>query len=214
MLASFPVLTILGCKKEEPLLYYISELRQDIFEGKSDDFLLKAHYGFKEEVHLLDNKRENTKYMLTIILDQIPISYYTEYTLNFNYHDIQYTGVFKFNPNSEKLSVNFNINNFTEKEFKVTLSYAGNNKEIPLTSIVPKDTVPYTEILSVLREKQSTLIESLTKDGEFSAEIILRIIVKDEKAYYYVGFYKDNRLKAFLIDGKNKEILTMRDITK
>ena len=35
-----------GCKKEEPLLPYLSELRENIYEGETDGLKISIHYIF------------------------------------------------------------------------------------------------------------------------------------------------------------------------
>ena len=53
----------------------------------------------------------------------------------------------------------------------------------------------------------------LDQDGNFNAELYMRVIVKDQLPYWYVGFASGNeQLKALLVDGINGEVLAIREI--
>lgn len=200
-----------GCKKEEPLLPFLSELRENIYEGETDGFKIKASYGFNETPKNLDGKPAKKRYVLSFTLSGAETSA-VEYSISFDFGGTEYSGAFKYEPTEDRLAANFYIDDFSAKSFPVTLSFSSERREATLNSIVPDGTANYVEILSALREKQTAFIEDLYENGEFTAEIILRVIVKNEKAYYYVGIAKENYLKAFLMDGKTKEILAIREI--
>ena len=68
--------------------------------------------------------------------------------------------------------------------------------------------------MEILSSEQGALIETYkNENGEFSGEISERIIVKNEKPYWYVGLLNGKGgTKALLIDGLNGEILAVREI--
>ena len=200
-----------GCKKEEPLLPYLSELRENIFEGEDGGLKIKAAYGFNEYPKNFDGKTEKKRYVLSFTLFGAETSA-VEYSVGFNYGGTEYKSAFKYDPAEERLAADFFLDGFSAKSFPVTLSFASERREITLNSIIPEGTANYVEILTALRENQTAFIENLYVDGNFSAEIILRVIVKNGKAYYYVGIARENYLKAFLMDGKTKEVLAIREI--
>ena len=210
-LVSFCAVFFYGCKKEEPLLPFLSELRENIYEGEDNGLKIKAAYGFNEYPKSFDGKPEKKRYVLSFTLIGAETSA-VEYSVGFNYGGTEYKGAFKYDPAENRLAADFFLDGFSAKSFPVTLSFSSERREITLNSIVPEGTANYVEILSALRENQTAFIESLYVDGVFSAEIILRVIVKNEKAYYYVGIARENYLKAFLMDGKTKEVLAIREI--
>ena len=53
---SLCLFSLCGCKKTNPLYEHVSELRQTIFIGSSDNLTLKAGYGFKETPFINDKK--------------------------------------------------------------------------------------------------------------------------------------------------------------
>ena len=209
VLTLFPAFIFTGCEKEEPLLDYVTELRENVYEGELDGYHLKACYGFKRSK--TESGAENKKYALTFTLTG-NVTSAVEYSLCFNYDGVKYEDVFKYDISGERLYAEFFIVTFTAKEFDAVLNFSSEKREIKLSSTLPENTKTYKEILSALKEKQTAFIDGLYEDGVFRAEIILRVTVKNDKAYYYVGIVKDGYLKAFLMDGETGEVLAIREI--
>ena len=116
----FILLFSLGCNKVNPLYERVSELRLDLFSGKSESFSLSANYGFREEPYLNDGEVGNKIYLLTFhILDDNLDG--AEYEISFDYKGQSYQSAFKLNPISHKKTVSFEVENFSEKEFTVTV---------------------------------------------------------------------------------------------
>ena len=117
-------------------------------------------------------------------------------------------------PVKDIVSAMVEIENFNLKEFIVTISFGGERHEILLKSIVPENTISYLTALDHLYNKQSDLIKAFSDENKnFNAEIHIRIVVKNEKPYWYVGIASGNeRLKAMLIDGFSGELLAVREV--
>lgn len=202
-----------GCKKQNELEKYVSELRSDVFFGESESFKLKAGYGFKESPYENDGIVRQRIYILTFrLLDKETDD--AAYTLNFVYNGEAYQAPFKLNPVSHAVSATLEINGFTLKEFTVTVSSGAEAEEITLKSALPEQTIDYVTALDYLKINQPKLVQSYTdENGNFTAEIYARAVVKDDKAYWYIGLASGGgNLKAFLIDGANGEILAVREI--
>ncbi len=204
--------TFIGCKEENPLLPYLSELKKDVFEGQSQNFSLKAYYGFKESPVNPDGNKGNTVWNLTFKLLEKETDTAT-YTLTFNYNGETLVKNFGLSPVLDALTVDFQIKDFSLKEFTVCVAVSDISEEVTLKSVIPEGTISYTSALSSLYKNQNQLIKSYYTDGEkFSAEITQRIIVKDGRSYWYVGITSSSGLKALLIDGKTGEILAIRKV--
>ena len=193
-----------ACEEQEILVDYVTELRCDVFEGNSESYTVKAGYGYK-------NVTKN--YRLTVKLT----GNYNEnvtYTIKLDYLNQTYKSDFKYNPVKGSLTAEIEIDNFTEKQFDVVISAGPDNQTVTLSSVLPENTIDYVTALKFLREHQSELIDAYTSaDGTFQADIILRVLVKEEKPYWYVGLLNgDKNLKALLIDGINGEVLAVREI--
>jgi hypothetical protein len=210
--ACFP-LVFSACAKQNVLLNSISQLRCNLYQGETENFKLKAGYGFTEQPFVNDGKVGRTINQLTFKLVDKETEQAT-YSLSFDFNGISYNGDFKLSPITDTLTCTIEIDNFYEKEFTVKLSFGGQNEDITLKSIIPENTISYNTALDYLASSQNTIISHyINQDGIFNAEIYLRVLVKDGKPFWYVGIASGgDNLKAFLIDGISGEILAVRDI--
>ena len=204
---------IVGCASSDQLSNHLSELKSDIFYGESQNYTIKASYGFIETPYVNDGAVktiENTLSFRLVGKESDNTSY--SVTLSFNGKD--YKSDFKFHPVNDTLSATIIIDDFNQKEFSVNIVSASLSEKVVLKSILPKDTLDYKTALNHLNKEQASLIKSyLDADGNFTAEIYMRVLVKDEKPYYYVGFASGNdKLKALLVDGLTGKTLAIREI--
>jgi hypothetical protein len=202
-----------GCQKQNPLYDAVSELRSDIFVGKSQSFDVKACYGFKETPYANDATVGGK--VFSIIFKLINADTQALHTIKAKLNGQEYSSDFKLNPVTGSLTAVFEIENFAEKEFLVTVNKAELCEEITLYSIVPDNTIDYKKALDYFKEEQAQLISAYTdeKTGKFNAEIHIRIVVKNDKPYYYIGIATGNgNLKALLIDGITGKTLAIREI--
>ncbi len=200
-------LCLSGCGKTPTLFDYVYELREDVFEGESASYKLKCSYGFKT-----DENGEKIYALTFKLLDKEQDN--ATYSLDFTYGENELYKDFKFNPVTSTLTAVAEVENFTEKELTVKVSGASVSEEVILKSILPADTASAQTAINSLESSQTELINSYRdENGSFLGKISARVLVKNGKAYWYVGLYKPNGdLKAFLIDGKTLDVLAIRDI--
>ena len=118
------------------------------------------------------------------------------------------------NPVTHALTAAIEVDNFTEKEFSVNVISSGKTETVKLKSILPDDTLTSSAALKSLTENQAELIDNFTDpDGNLKAELYMRVLVKDQKPFWYVGIASGNdQLKALLVDGVTGEVLAIREI--
>ena len=205
---------LVGCKeKTDDLSRYVSELRCELYEGSNEKYSLKASYGYREQNYSNDGKVGNKVYTLSFRLD-VKETQETTYLITLVHDGKTYDGEFKLHPAKHSLTCAFEIKNFAEKSFTVKVGISGEQEEITLTSIIPDGTLTYAQALEYLYKNQKSLVDSYyNADGVFTAEIYERVLVKDGKAYWYIGLASGNgKLKALLIDGKTGDVLATREI--
>ncbi len=202
-----------ACKERTGLEVYVSELRSDVFWGQTDTLTIKGGYGFCETPYNNDAKVSEKVHTLTLKLMNKETSQ-TTYSASLDFNGEKYACAFKLNPVTHSLIATFEIENFNLKEFDVNISAGDQTQTVRLKSLLPENTLSYEKALSCLEKSQPQLIKSFSdSDGNFCAEIYMRIIVKKEKAYWYVGIASGNdQLKALLIDGATGEVLAIREI--
>lgn len=206
-------LSFSACKQDNILLSNVSEARYNLYQGQSQNFSIKAGYGFKETPFINDGKVGKTINVLSFKLLDKEVDD-TTYTLQFDFNQTEYKGVFKLNPITSTVTCEIEVDNFDLKEFTVKISSGAESESVVLKSTVPDTAISYSTALDYLVKNQSSLISHYTDtNGNFHAEIYMRILVKDGSPYWYVGLASGkDKLKALLIDGISGETLAIREI--
>lgn len=199
-------LFLCGCVKTQTLTSFVTELQSDVLEGKSENFNLKAAYGFNLE----NNERV---YMLTVKLIGKE-SDNAAYTLSFSHGGVTHKSTFSLNPVTDSLTAKIELPNFTDNELIVNVSAASHTESVTLKSVKPDGTAEHAYALDSLLLSQPALIDNYRDaNGNFVGEIHQRLIVKNGKAYWYVGLVNSSDdVKALLVDGATLEVLAIRDI--
>lgn len=201
-----------SCQKTNPLYDAVCELRSNLYYGISENYKLDACYGFTESATQPDGKSEKV-YAITFRLLEKEIDQ-ADYSISMVYDQKNYSAHFKLNPITHTVTARIELENFNEKSFTVTLIKAQDKEDLTLSSTLPDGAISYKTALDCLYEKQSELIKSyIDQNGNFNAKICARIIVKEQKPYWYVGLTSaSGDLKALLIDGITGETLAIREI--
>lgn len=202
-----------GCKKESDLTRYVSELRSDVFRVESDKIEVSAAYGFKEEPFLNDGKAGTRVYALSFTLKGAEAES-ADRSVVMIYNGEEYKSTFKLNPLTGVLCAHIEIEGFSLKEFSVEIVTGAERETVLFKSQLPENTMSFSSALASLEKSQPSLIQNYRNDdGEFTAEIYARVIVKDGAAFWYIGFAEGNdKLKAILLNGATGEVLAVREI--
>lgn len=205
------VFTFSACEKQPTLIDNLSELRSDCFFGEKDDFTIRAVYGFKEKQKSFDGNIGESVYKLSFKLTgyQDEVSY----TLSFNFENTEYSGEFKFDPIRNSLMLDIEIADFNLKEFEVNLKKESTVIPITLKSLLPENTIDYKTALNFLLENQPDLMNAYKTEEGYALEIQMRITVKNDKPYWFIGLTsKSGDHKVLLIDGLTGNVLAVRDV--
>lgn len=202
-----------GCKQENELTRYVSELRCDIFSCESEKYDISAAYGFKEEPFCNDGKVGTRVYRLSFTLKGAEAEA-ADRSIAMTYNGEEYKSAFNLNPLTGVLCAYMEIDGFSLKEFNAEIVTGAEKENVLFKSQLPDNTMTFSAALSSVEKNQPTLIQNYRNDdGEFTAEIYARVIVKDNAAFWYIGFAEGNdKLKAILVNGATGEILAVREI--
>ena len=200
-----------GCKTQNTLAPFVSELRSNCYHSQDSDFDISAGYGFIEINKNFDGKKGQTAHVLTFRLNHQ--NDLITYNVALTFNEKEYKSTFKLNPVSHNLTAFIPVDNFNLTEFDITLSYGSENIVIKMKSTLPKNTISYTKALTCLQKSQAELLKTYyDSNGNFNAEITLRVLVKDSHPYWYVGLSNANGTKALLLDGLTGKVLAVKDI--
>ena len=194
-----------SCQKHSDLSKYIVNLQSDIFYGENGDIKLKGGYSYcleqGEKVYfltfkLLEKEMDNASYSISFMLDK------------------EYSSTFSLSPVTNSLTTKVEVVPFSQKEFTVNVFVGSERYDINMLSLLPSSVVSPVDGVNSLLDSQPELINLYkNENGGYDLSIEVRIIVKNEKAFYYVGLIdKNKQLKALLIDGQTKEVLAIRNI--
>ena len=209
----FCSLFLFSCSKKEDLSKHVSYLRQIEYNGQGENFKIRCFYGFKETPFINDGQQKEKVYGLTFRLLDKELDQ-TTYSVNLDFNNEQYQKDFAFDQVNHCLSAFIEVDNFAENSFPVTIKGGSLAEKIDLISIVPEKTLSYASALDKLNQSNPSLINAYrNEEGEFIGEIHMRIIVKKEKPYWYIGLInQDGTTKALLVDGFSGEVLAIRKI--
>ena len=200
-----------GCSNERLLDNQVCSLRSDIYFAESEDFSLQAFYGFEKNISSQKNSNEKIYSLTFRIIEKNKTL--TNCSIRFSYNNEEYSSDFKLDPISNILSAKILVNDFNQKSFSVVIIQDSNRQEIQLVSKINENALNYQKALSNLYKKQENLIKAyIDEDGNFTADIHMRILVKNQKTYWYVGLVKNSSTKALLLDASTGETLAIRDV--
>lgn len=210
LLTIFCTAFMLACREKESYETYLTELKTDVFKGDNETLSLKAQYGFNKAENSATESRVYGLYFYLLGVDGDNITR----TISMAENGKTYADTFALNPVTDKTTAFIEIENFTKKTFTVTISEGSNRYEITLSSILPEKTITYKDALTHLQTEHGNFLDAYkTADGKFNAKLIMRVIVKDNKSYWYVGLIDDSdSLKAFLLDGISGKTLAVREV--
>lgn len=200
-----------GCEKESPYLAYLSDLKQNVYTCKAGDVTVTAYYGFREEPFINDGKVGETVFGYTFKLNIIPDD--IRRTIELETKDENYSAVFTVDDVTSEYKAFIETKNYFAKEFNAVLVCGSEKTPITMTSILPDNCITYENALDLLFEKQRSLLSVYSNENGFNAEMYMRVFIKNDSPYWYVGVASGNgKLKAFLIDGVSGELLAVREI--
>ncbi len=205
-------LALIGCGNSDRTTPddYLCELRSDVFEGEADGITLKAAYGFKNASEATTPSDRIYKLFVRLEGD---VKDGATYHVAVTYNGKEYKNACDLLPSGSPFTA-FEIPDFAEKEFSVTVLCGSDVYAVTLKSLLPEGTVGYKQMLTEVFKSQKELVNKYVDDnGTFKGSICARVLVRKEKPYWYVGFISEQGdVKAFLVDGITCEVLAVREI--
>ena len=193
-----------ACNSKPNLNNHVVEARLNLFEGENQGLKLSCAYGY--------TLSEQKNYAMTFKLftdASTEITYSVSVSL-----DVMHTETFTLSPITHTLTATIYGKLLSQKSFDVILSYGSEKITISMQSIIPDNVLDVQSALNSLASSQPSLINSFVDEyGTLCVDVCIRIIVRENKAYYYVALTdKSGGVKALLLDGITADVLAVRDI--
>ena len=212
--------TLCGCaKKTFDLFSYVSELRDNVFYAESEadgehSFHLCVYSYLREQPFLSDGATGKTERVAEFYFTAKDGS--TPYMLHYTLPDNATVGGGEMSYDDVKRRFYYicseDLSKISALNVTVTNDKSGETISFRAISAKTEKTLSPRETLSVFENAESEKISSMKNKGVFCGEIRMRLIVSEEKTYYYVGLIDENGATfSYLLDGETGRILAKRE---
>lgn len=214
LISVFCLFSFAGCKSGETsfLTNYVSELRNDIFEGTGANYEITAYGGFREAPYLLDGKKGKTvNYFLISIKTVNPVTSDISYEAKIS--GKTYTG--KFAPHAFKdiYVADLRLDKVSDKTFTVKITGGETEETVTMASVIKNNIISHSEALLIAENELKDTINRIKKGNELNAEVLVRLNKENDKLMYYVAIVSsETKTSAVLIDAENKQIMAKKEV--
>lgn len=207
----FVIVSILACpscQKETDYFEYVSELRENIFIAKTEEFSLRVYAVKKEEPYAADGIKQaiNPRLEAYLVAPNGTESCYFYFLFN----GTEYGGDMSFDNLKTEYFYACTLDVAQAQSLPCRIEYGNKTIELTANSVRTSDTLQARALLQRLQSAEPDLFASMTDSYGFTGEIYLRLIYEDAP-YYYVGIVDRNKtVRAFLLNAINGKILARR----
>lgn len=208
--AFLTVLTMCGCDKRADYSQKISQLRTEIFIGKTDRFTLYCYGETRETPFETDGKTTEVRPFATFKI--IPVTGEAcegEILVRFGAAGLNFCGKFEYKPLADARYAYILLPCPPKENFTAVISMGDEDYSVEMRSLKLADTIDYAAALSVAQKACGADGEKFFNDESYG-EIRIRLLENDGYNFWYVGFFAENFKREYLIDGKTAEILATK----
>ena len=198
-----------ACSKEIDYFSYISELRDNVFLAKSQEYSLRVYSVLKEQPYVADGIKNEVSYRAEFYL--FAPSGKKEYSLSFTANGETIQGDMSFDNVKGEYYYFCSLDISNLEEIECVFSSENEHFSLVAKTVKTPNTLDSKSILNCVLQSQTELFSSLTDDYGFAGEIYLRLLYEDSP-YYYVGVMdRKANVTAFLLNGETGKILAKRN---
>ena len=210
--ALFVCIFLPACNKKSIYEDALSEVRYDILFGESDNLKCYANVGFKEFPLENDNKKATVKNCVTFRIIPKDGNMDKVYSVEFLVDKENYGDTFSEDEITHALTVTIITAVKVATPLTVTVRTTDYADDIILSSTLPQDTIDYKQALKSGATVLYDLFQENISGGVLLGEIRMRVIVDENKSYWYMGYhYGNDKTIALLLDGATGELLAQRE---
>ena len=212
VLLSLCLLTLLvfggACQKSVDYFSYVSELRSNLFLGKTEQFSLRVYSVHKESPYLADGIKRECVTRTEIHL--VAPSGNENCHISFTVDGEEYAGDASFDNVKGEYYYAYPVDISALQELDIFIEYGKTQTTLTARSVLTPDTLSPQTALQTLVSEEKELFDSLTDEYGFAGEIHLRLLYEGAP-YYYIGIADRNgNTYAFLMNAVSGKILAKR----
>ena len=203
-------LLFFGCGKGNELCELVSEYRSAVYTAESGDAALQAYYSQKEYPYAADGVAAAMTSCFEVQAT-LPDNTLT-YTVSFRCGEKSFGGEMSYDSVRQVFCFSQSMEEPSEETMTFTVTAEGENAPAYTFEAkkAGKDLLTLRELLSRIDENKKSELEQFG-GKQFGGEIYVRLMVKDEKCYYYVGFIdRSGKCLSFLADAQTGEVLATK----
>ncbi len=197
-----------ACQKKIEYFDYVSELRNNLFLVRTEEFSLKIYSVVKESPYCADGVAQPSAprfeaYLVAPSGDKTTsISFFAngkEYGGEMSYDNVRGQYFYACTLDASSLS-------------QVDCNLLYGEREVTLTakSVLTEKTLSPTAILERLQTECPQVFSALTDEYGFAGEIYLRLLYEDSPFYYVGVIDREGNIQAFLLNAETGKILARR----
>jgi len=200
----------------ERLGHLVSELRENIFVGESDNFRVSIITGFREDPFLMDGRVGELRDFTLITLTPKSETSEGNYTFVTTVDGVQFRGAFLPHPFSNTLSAEINVRAGQNEIPLTVINAAGVEESLFAKSVLTEQMIGVEKALEIAENKLRYSLEVFKVNGVLQAEIYIRIMpnpIDNSGGYHwYVAFIGQNQtIFAVLIDPISMQVVAVRN---
>lgn len=204
LLMLIPFTFACSCKNSQ-VEQSISQIRSDVFKGKSQNYTAEAYSEEKEFPFINDCHVGDKKTCVVIKIKDCS-------TLNLNakivYSGVSYETALTYNNVSNSLTATVIVSSLPKNSLILTVISQDGEESITLTSVKRSDTISPIKALKSVENKEKDYINSLYDNNVFKCEIYIRLLAEGDYNFYYVGFANgEGKITAYLLDASDGKII-------
>ncbi len=197
-----------SCKRSIDYFDYVSELRENIFLCKTEEFSLRIYAVTKEHPYVMDGVKKELSTRVEAYL--VPPEGMQTCHLTFTFEGNEYGGEMSFDNVKTEYYFSCTLDVAQASELPCRITYGEKTLEMTAKSVRSSETLTPQNVLKTLETSEANLFTSLTDEYGFAGEIYVRLIYEDAP-YYYVGIIdREKNVHAFLINANTGKILAKR----
>lgn len=199
---------LFACKTKVNYFNYVSELRNNVFWAKTEEYSLRIYSVKKEVPYKTDGipKELSTRTEFYFL----PSSGEKSCSLSFQIDGKDYGGEMSYDNVKAEYYYSCSLDTSALQKITCSITYDKEIVQLNALSVLTSSTVtPQSALQNVIHEEKE-LFNSMTDKYGFAGEIYIRLIYEDA-CYYYVGVIdREEKIHAFLLNAQTGKILAKR----
>ena len=209
VIATALILTLYGCGGND-YSDLVSQLRCDVFIGKSEDVEIKAYaerreYPLKSDGYA-NEMRDYIVIKLTFLKPQNSVI--TDLSVDFSFSGEHHSASLAFSAQADSYVSTVPVKSLPADDFTITVKM-GENAENVILNKVKTDIIPPEKALDAIVSNKRDLIKNLEENGS-PFEFMIRLIAEGNSYFYYVGIVEAEYTTALLVSADGKILAEKR----